>query len=307
MALYENHAGFTITEKKLQVVEVIFKGDHFYLENVDEAYFDEPLRILENKETKIVSLLQSSLNELLVRQSLNSSTVSFALPFEIFFITQIPYDNSMLHQDLLEEFRWELSILYPFTSPENLVIQYLEIDKNNFFDYSSAIVYGIERKYLNILHKFCKDNNFTLKFLDNVHLASDRALFASHPQMAKGLAVSVYFGGKYLSLLLIQDGKPLLNKVFPLHAADEMPRILKNEFSSGNLIVNKFSIDNAFISGEDLNKSLVKTLSSAVGIEFVYFNPFDKIKAVPHLLKNKLYLEKYNSFSPSAGIAYRIA
>lgn len=307
MALYQNHAGFTITGTKLQVVEVIFQNDHFYLENVDEAYFDEPLKIIENKETKIVSLLQSSLNELLIKQPLNSTTVSFALPFEIFYIAQIPYDNSLLHQDLLEEFRWELSVLFPFTSAENLVIQYLEIDKNNFSNFNSAIVYGIERKYLNILHKFCSNNNFKLKFLDNVHLASDRALFASHRQMSKGLTVSVYFGGKHLSLILIHDGKPVISKVFPLHAADEIPRLLKNEFTSENLKINKFSIDNAFISGEDLNRSLVKTLNSAVGVEFIYFNPFDKIKAVPHLLKNKFYLEKYNSFSPSAGIAYRIA
>jgi len=43
-----------------------------------------------------------------------------------------------------------------------------------------------------------------------------------------------------------------------------------------------------------------------LGLDFILFNPFDKIRPLPQLYENKYYLEKYNSFAPAAGIAFRI-
>ena len=72
-------------------------------------------------------------------------------------------------------------------------------------------------------------------------------------------------------------------------------------------LTNKNFIDNSFIAGEDISLSIVKSLSEAVGLDFKLFNPFEKIKADTNLYQNKCFLEKYNSFSPAAGIALRIA
>ena len=54
----ENRAGFNISSSKLQVVEINFESGQFELENVDEAYFNEPLNLENDKETKIASVLQ---------------------------------------------------------------------------------------------------------------------------------------------------------------------------------------------------------------------------------------------------------
>ena len=70
--------------------------------------------------------------------------------------------------------------------------------------------------------------------------------------------------------------------------------------------VNKSFIENAFIAGEDLSISLAKSLSDATGLNFIFFNPFEKIKPETNLYQNKCYVEKYNSFSPAAGIALRL-
>src|SRR3989337_2859291 len=133
MTGYENHAGFTLSGSKLQVVEITNQDEQFFLENVDEAYFNEPLNFEKDKETQISALLQGAFNELIIRKALKSNSVSFTLPFELFYTAQLPYDNTLLHQDIIDEFRWELSVLYPFAQVKDLVIQYIEIEKKHVF------------------------------------------------------------------------------------------------------------------------------------------------------------------------------
>lgn len=304
----ENHAGFTITGSKLQVVEVVNRNEQYILENVDEAYFNEPINFENDKETKISALLQGAFNELLIRHPLKSSAASFTLPFELFYTMQVPFDNSLLHQDLVEEFKWELSVLYPFITPQELAIQYVEVDKNNLTDFNTAIVAAVPRKILQLLESFCKENNLKLKFVDNIHVASERALAISSPLMDKGLALSIYLGNKYLSLIFSQNGKPVRLKVIPLNDAGEIPALIQKEISPGESFrINRNMIDASFIAGEGLSASLVDTLRKNTKLEFIYFNPFEKIKPDQKLFDNKNISERSNSFSSAAGIAYRLA
>jgi len=144
----EDHTGFTLTSSKIQFVEVGFKNEKFILQNIDEVYFDERLNLTEDKETKITSVLQTAFNELLIKNRTSASTASFTLPVEMFYTVQIPYDNTLLYQDLLEEIRWELSVLYPFVNPKELVIQHIEIEKNKIVDRNTILVSALRRKYL---------------------------------------------------------------------------------------------------------------------------------------------------------------
>jgi Tfp pilus assembly PilM family ATPase len=320
MAGFENHIGFTISGSKLQVVEIIYKDRQFILNKVDEAYFNEPVSLENDKETKIDSLLQGAFNEILIKKPFKSSFASFTLPFDLFHIMQVPYDNTLLHQDIVEELRWEFSVLYPYISTKDLVIQYIEVEKNNLINQNTMIAIAIHRKYLQMIHNFCMANNLKLKFVDNIHTASERALAANYPAATKGLTMSIYIANKFLSLIHSLDGKPVYFKVIPLNDAGEIPSLLLNETTlhesypdeEGILTefyprINRNAIDNAFISGEEISESMIKTLSSTLGMDLIYFNPFEKIKPDSELYTNKFYLEKNNSFSPAAGIAYRLA
>ena len=308
MNSFENHAGFNISSSRLQVVEINFKSDQFLLENVDEAYFNEHLNLENDKETKINSQLQSAYNELLVRKSIKCNFVSFTLPLDLFKIMQVPYDNTLLNQDLLEEFRWEFSILYPHLPINDLVIQYIEIDKNKINEAGAAIVIGIPRKFLQIIHNFCTFNKLKIRFIDNVHIASDRALFVSNILQTKGLILSAYYSGNNLSVIFSYDCKPVYFKIIPITDAGQITHLLLDEINNNKYIgVNKNIIKNAYIAGEDLSVSLAKSLSDAIGLNFNFFNPFTKIKPESNLLQNKCFIERYNSFSPAAGIALRLA
>lgn len=308
MNSFENHAGFNISSSRLQVVEINFKSDQFQLENVDEAYFNEHLNLGYDKETKINSLLQGAYNELLIRKPLKCNFVSFTLPLDLFQIMQVPYDNTLLNQDLIEEFRWEYSILYPNLPVNDLVIQYMEIDKNKINEAGTAIVIALPRRFLQIIHNFCTHNKLKIRFIDNAHIASDRALFVSNVLIDKGLVLSVYFSDNNLSVIFSYDSKPVYFKIIPLNDAGQITPVLLDEINNNQFIkVNKNFIENAFIAGEDLSVSLAKSLSDAIGLNFKFFNPFEKIKPETNLHENKCYVEKYNSFSPAAGIALRLA
>lgn len=308
MAGFENHIGFNISSSKLQVVEVNQIGDQFRLVNVDEAYFNDPINFENDKETKISALLQGAFDELLIKKNINSTSVSFTLPFELFHTMQMPYDTTLLYQDLLDEFKWELSVIYPFISTKNLVLQYFEIEKGPFNETSSALVFAIQRRFLQMLDSFCKKNNLKLKYVDNLHIAAERSLSVSNAIVYKGLTLSVYFNNKFLSLFFAFNGKPLYFKVIPLNDASEITDHLIKETSHSSILnIQRSQIEAAFISGDEISPAVVQTLKKILGLDFIPFNPFDKIRPVPDLYESKLYLEKFNSFSSAAGIAFRIA
>lgn len=299
--------GFTITNSKMQIVEIGFKDEQYILENIDEVYFDEVINFEKCKDTKISALLQGAFNELIMRKPLNYSTVSFTLPFELFYVMQAPYENSLLHQDLISELRWEYSVLFPFVNTKDFVIQYFEVEKNSVVDCNSVIAVSIARKYLQIISNFCSENILRLKFIDNLHLASDRALSLSNSLAAKGLTLSLYISNKTISIIFLLFGKPVYLKVITHKDASELPATLLNEISNNKSIsLNKNSINAAFITGEEITNSMAATLSSLLDIDFICFNPFENITANPKLFENKCYSEKYNSFSSAAGIAFRI-
>jgi len=305
---FENHLGFTVSSSKLQIVEIIQNEDQFVLENVDEVFFNELLNLESDKETRISALLQGALDEIIIKRPLRSNNASFSLPFELFRIAQIPYDNTLLHQDLVEEFRWELSLMFPDINPGDMVIQYLEVDKNKVIEINTAIVIALSRKFIQIIKNFCDRNRLKLKFIDNIHLASERALSVMNPVYEKGLALSMFLSGRNISLIFSLHGKPIYFKVLSLNDATDIIKFVTDELNSNQYPnIRRDLLESAFICGEELSSSMINTLREKLDLPFIQFNPFAKIKPNPRLFENHYFSEKFNSFSPAAGIALRLA
>lgn len=308
MNLFENHAGLTITSTKLQLVEVKHLQGQYVLSNVDEVFFSEPANFEQDQETKILPLLQSAYNELSQKLKLKISNVSFTLPHSVFQVIQVPYDNTLLNQDLIEQFRWEFSVLYPYLKTNDFVIQYLEIDKNPLNGNSTAIVIGLDRKYLQLLFSFSDQNNLKLRFVDNAHIASDRALFLTNNLTDKGVTLSVLFSDNFLSVIFSFNGKPVYFKIIPLKNATEVVPALSREINQNSILkVEKELIKSAFITGDEVTSSLTESINKSLGVSFNYFNPFSKIIPAEELFSNKYFLDKNNSFTPAAGIAFRLS
>ncbi len=302
------HAGLNVSGTKLQLVEVLGSPDGVRLDNLNEVVFAEPIDYKSDNETKILAQLQTAFDEFRLKKPIKSRTLSFSLPLEMFYISQLPFDNTLLHRDNMEEFKWEFSVMYPFLIPEELILQYLEVEKNMIFTKNTALVYAIERKYLKMLEKFCEQNDLKLGYIDNAHLASERALSLSNSFIKQGLRLSIYVSKRKLSIILSLDGKTISQKVHNLGNQNNIQQIIEDDLSptqSKNIM--KGLIQAAYITGESVPDALAKQLTGETGITFVSFNPFDKLTTTPKILESTLYSQKYNSFSSAAGIAYRIA
>jgi len=302
------HAGLNVSGTKLQVVELLGSPDGVSLDNLNEVVFAEPIDYKSDNETKILAQFQTAFDEFQLRKPFKSRKLSFSLPLEMFYIAQLPFDNTLLHRDIMEEFKWEFSVMYPFLNPEELILQYLEVEKNMIFTKNTALVYAIERKYLKILNKFCVQNDLNFGYIDNAHLASERALALSDSIIKQGLKLSVYVTEKLLSIILSLDGKTISQKVHMLGSQNDIQQIIEHELSpTKTKNIMKGLVQAAYITGESATDALAKKLSEKTGMTFVSFNPFDKLTTTPKILESLLYTQNFNSFSSAAGIAYRIA
>jgi len=308
MAGYFTNAGINVSGTKLQLVEIVGSPDSVLLDSLNEVIFTQPIDFKSENETKILSQFQTAFDEFRIEKPFKSKKLSFSLPLEMFYIAQLPFENTLLHRDIMEEFKWEFSVMYPFLNPEDLILQYLEVEKNMIFTKNTAVVYAIERKYLKILNKFCLQNDLNLGYIDNAHLASERALALSKSVIKLGLRLSIYVSKKLLSIILSLDGKTISQKVHKLENQDAIHQLIERELSptrSKNIM--KGLVKAAYITGEISTDALAKNLSDKTGITFISFNPFDKLSTTPKIQESSLYSQKFNSFSSAAGIAYRIA
>jgi Tfp pilus assembly PilM family ATPase len=302
-------AGLNLTNYKLQVVEIAKSSDHFYLENVDEAYFIEPLDIQNDKETKILSILQGAFNELVLKKSITSSLVSFTLPAELFYVLQVPYESRLLYSDLIENYRRQFAMAYPYIPSKNLSVKFFNINKNNYLQYETAVVAAIDRRYLVLLNTFCSSNNLTLKFIDNVHLASKNSIRQIEPYQNEKLTLSVYVAAKNLSIMFSLKGEPIYYRLIPINVFPEILGYLRKEIIGNEFLSNvKLDvIDSAYITGEGISQSIADNISNDIGLKFNLYNPFEKITPSEKVLNSSNYFSKNNSFASSAGISFRLA
>ena len=308
MNRFENHAGFNITRSVFQVAEMGFDGDVYKLVNLNEAKFNQPINFSTNKDAFISAQLQSAYDSINLKKIVSSRNASFTLPLDTFLSFQVPFENSLLHTDQVEEFRWELSVLYPHIPADELVIQYFEVEKNMLVTKNTAMVLALPRRYISLLNKFCQNNSLNLRFIDHPHIAAHRAVHFSNDNDSNGLSLSIYISKKNLSLFFLLDGNPVYNRVFPYQEFSEIVKTITDQLNPAtNKNINKDLISNAYICGEDVPDELISYLKNILKINFKKFNPFSKIKPGAGMAENIFYRQKFNSFASAAGISYRIS
>lgn len=303
--MFKNHAGINLTETKLQLVEIGSKDDSFCLENIDQTIHQENLTPALSEE-KIIAIIQESFGRIIKRKKLASKSISFALPNNFFKIFEVPYEDSLVKKDLHEHFKWELSILFPECGKDNYYIQHIQVDKSSLRKEKNAIVFAIDKNLITSINKFCVLNKYELKYIDNVHLASNAFLFVDKRRSGNELALSVYIDSKYSSISAMEGVNPFFFKVLnPVSANifDDLAAAV-NKISEFNISIKDFK--KIFLYGQDLTEDFENKLKTFFGPELKRVNPFEHLKAEGNVIDNPLYKIKYNSFAAATGIAIRI-
>jgi len=306
MPLFQNHAGLNITNEKLQIVEVDYKENKFFLENVDEELFSEKIT-LENPDEFFINILQSAFDNLTLRKPLNCDSVSFTFPHEIFKIVELPYDGTLLEKDLQEHFRWELQNLFPDCDPNDYLIRYIEIDKSNLRKDNSAIIIAANKNIIQLIHNFCVNNGLKLKFVDNAHIASNTFITLENNNISHELFLSLYISKKVVSLTVLDEDYPICFKIARMDAYND----LSQHITDCLIGLKKYGIgfdsfSKCYLSGDNVSEELIYHIKQDLNIQLIKYNPFDKLKTDPVLYESNIFIEKYNSFSAAAGIALRM-
>ena len=306
MSLFENHAGFNLTTRKLQLVEVINNGKNFYLENVDEAIL-ESIIDLNFSESEIVNVLQNSFNNIIQKKKLQSKNVSFALSHEYFKICQIPYENTLLAKDLIEYLKFEFGVLFPHCSHEDYIIRHHEINNEVLLNNKTTILIAVNKKIVNAIHKFCQRNFLKLKSVDNIHVASNSFILIEQTGSRKEMIGSILADGDYLSYILLDEKQPVYFKTKRIsNKSDFSGEIQKEIFQLEKLNLNIVDISKWYIGGDLANDDFIQEIKNKINISLFRYNPLDKIKISPHIYENELFIEKYFAFTAPAGMALRI-
>ncbi len=295
--------GISISNIKIQLTEIIKKQNQIFLSNLDEVYLNEEINFESDKETKITSLLHAAFEELSIKNQITSNNVSFSLPQELFISARLPIEHSLLHSDLTEEFRWQLSIMYPYLNWHDYVIQYSETEERGVKTQEHALVFALNRKFIKLLSSFCEKSNLKLKFVDHCHLAASNMLILNAVGVTKE-KLSFYVSQKIFSLLISSHDKPIYYEDIPVKSVNEIPSMIREKLTELNKI--RFNFNEVFLFGDSASHTIAKVLAETVGIDFILVNPFANIIVNTNLMTNKYYSETNHFFCSSTGVSVRV-
>jgi Tfp pilus assembly PilM family ATPase len=305
MPVFENHTGINFSETKLQLVELSYKNNTFCLENVDQSIFKERL-VPEIEESKLIAILQESFNKITSRKPLAAKFVSFTLPNNYFNIFEIPFDHALTKKDLLQHFKWELSVLYPDSPEDGFYIQHVDVNKSTVRTENKAIVFALRKDIVALIHKFCKANNLELKYVDNAHLASNAFLYMNKTFLRSEIVFSLYIDQNYSSFTAIEGINPFYFKVFDSDGPD-----IFEEFEAVIQKMHEFKIDFASVKelllcGQSITKDFENRIKEKFNIPVKKINPFERLQVESELKKSPHFTAQFNSFTAATGIAIRI-
>lgn len=302
-----NRLGINLSENKLQLVELSFSGSEYVVSSLEEVFFDEPLNFESDKETKLILTIQSAFNEILINGGISTTEVAFSLPLNCFTFFQVPYDNTLLQNDLVDQFRWEFSILFPHKTESEYQFQFYEMEKSIFVQESKAIVLAMKKKLIDLLYTFCDRNNLILSTVDCNHFAFDKSIQLLDQNIKQGFVCSIYLDDPLVSVELLFEQKPIFMKVFPLKNkatfVDQIKMIFKEEIP---IDLSQYKIDKCYFGGDEVTVAFVSQIEEQLQMPCYSVNPFVSLNTSKEFQNEKYFHEKAHAFAAAAGIAFRL-
>jgi Tfp pilus assembly PilM family ATPase len=304
MNVIKRCAGINITSSRLQFVELEKESDKLFLTNLGQTFIIPSINFDEIDETILSTKLQNAFDELTIQNPLINTAVSFTLPPELFVTIQLPYDKNLSNHEITEEFRWEISQLYPFIPAEELAIKFYELNGSILPGNNNALIVALDKKYLVLLKNFCSKNNLSPKLVDNSSVTAN-GFINSYSSLKESGTINIYNSKNSLTLFINISSKPAYVKVYQKDSNELSNSLLKLLSDEKIKNILKSSIKLGFFFGEDIHSDMINQLQQITGLEFVKFNPFINVEAKSDIDIHAIAGEQFSIFTASAGIAAR--
>lgn len=298
-------AGINFTASRLQFVEVEKQSDQLFIDNIGQTFISPSIDFDEQSEVNIFNQLQTSFDEIKIRNPVLSKIASFTLPPELFITIQLPYDTNLNQDEIKEEFIWEISQLFPYISVDELAIKIYELDSNLFPGKNNALVVALQKKYLILIKNFCNKNNLSPKLVDNASITANSFINSITNGEKDAVSFNLYNSKNFITLFVNVSSKPVYVKVFQKEYKGLIDLISTelNKVEFNNIRSLKSAYTNIF--GDDLGKDSISELNNETGMDFKQFNPFDILRFKSGYQNSEIPNDSYSSFTSAAGIASR--
>jgi hypothetical protein len=303
---FQRCVGINLTASKLQFVEIEKESDQLKVFNLGQTFISPPIVYNVKDEAVIQQQLQTSFDELKIRNPISSNNASFTLPPELFITIQLPYEANLTQKEIREEFNWEISQLFPFISVEELAIKFYELDGSFLPGKNNALVVALNKSFLMLIKNFCLKNNLTAKLVDNASITANNFINNYLENDNKSATINIFNSKNSITFFINISSKPAYVKIFPKQ--DDYINKLIGEISRDNFrdVVNN-SFKSAILSGEELDGELLAEIGRGTELVFEKFNPFEVVKFRPELRKDEITSDQFSSFTSAIGIASRFS
>ncbi|MBK8945085.1 MAG: pilus assembly protein PilM [Ignavibacteriae bacterium] len=297
-----NQVGINISNTSIQLVEINYKQNKIFLENVDEEFFEDNLD--ENlKEPKFIHILQNAYNEIILRKPLLASKVQISLPNNFFKIYEIPIDKNLTKNDVIDYINWEFSKLFPTENIKEYSFQKIILETPTYQPFHRFLIYAIKKDLLKRIHKFCTRNNLILKSIDISSIAANSLLIYNS---SLSNYFSLWIDEKNISSSYFTNNNFVFSKSKSYSNIAEILTYINDIFSeieNRNLMKNKIS-EIIFI-GSLFSNELINNIQNSTSLNCKILNPFEELKLDISHFKN---LENLNSvkFNAALGMALRL-
>jgi Tfp pilus assembly PilM family ATPase len=303
---FQRCVGINLTASKLQFVEIEKEPDQLKVFNLGQTFISPPIVYNVKDEAVIQQQLQTSFDELKIRNPISSNNASFTLPPELFITIQLPYEANLTQKEIREEFNWEISQLFPFISVEELAIKFYELDGSFLPGKNNALVVALNKSFLMLIKNFCLKNNLTPKLVDNASITANNFINNYLENDNKSATINIFNSKNSITFFINISSKPAYVKIFPKQ--DDYINKLIGEISRDNFrdVVNN-SFKSAILSGEELDGELLAEIGRGTELVFEKFNPFEVVKFRSELRKDEITSDQFSSFTSAIGIASRFS
>lgn len=298
-------AGISLTSSKLQFIEIEKEADLFQVVNCGQTFFSPQINFELQDESIIRDQLQSAFDEIKIRHPISSENISFVLPPELFITHQLPYDSNLNHNEIRDEYMWELSELFPHISVNDLALKFYELDNTLLPGRNNALVVALNKKYLLMIKQFCQANKLNPKLVDNSSIAANTFLNTKFLNNINPVRINIFDSKNMITMFINVSSKPAFVKTFSKHKKDyvsKMVRELSDDKIKNTLQNSRFE---AIVSGEEPELEIVYELEKVVGSNLKKLNPFEVIKFKDGIHNNSLLTDNPSLFTSVVGIASR--
>lgn len=304
---FQSYAVVNITASRLQFIELDKISNQIFISNIGQTFLSPSINFDEPVEEIILPQIQNAFDEIKIRNGFKSKLVSFTLPPELFFTIQLPYESNLTQKEIREEFNWEISQLFPFTTVDDLAMKFYELDNEFLPGKDNALVVALPKKFLVLIKSFCSINELQPRLVDNASISANSFINSVLNVNNGSISLNLYNSKNSISLFINSSSKPVFIKVFNKNNVEVVNSII-NELRNDRFkkIFDQYAIK-ASISGEDMGSDFFEQMEYELRINFKVFNPFDFIQFKSDDASHEIPQDYVSSFTPAAGIALRFS